>query len=138
VATHVSTALRNHYFGRHEATRIPGILGTGNFIFTRCAVGLHYVRHTGPTLFSRECGLPTKSTALRTHPQHTAGGLFVDQLWAYRTVRFVFPHDQRTISDVAVVGVRVRGRGLYGNGVTRGISGGHQRDPPLPLARSNS
>jgi hypothetical protein len=138
VATHVSIVLRNHYFGRHEATRISGILGAGDFVFTRCAVGLRYVRVTGSTLFSRKCGLPTKSAALRTRPQHTTGGLFVDQLCAYCTVCFVLPNDKRTISDVAVVGVRVGDSGLYRNGVTRGSSGGHQRDPPLPLARSNS
>jgi hypothetical protein len=138
VATHVSIVLRSHYLGRHEATRIPGIPGVGNFVFTRSAVGLRYVRHTGPTLFSRKHGLSTKSTALRTHPQHTIGGLFVNQLCAYRTVRFVLPNDKRAISDVAMVRVRLGGRGLYGNGDTCGSSGGHQRDPSLPLARSNS
>ena len=138
VATHVSTALRKHYFGRHEATRMHGILSAGNFISTRHALGLRYIRLTGPTLFSRKCGLQTKSTALRTHPQHTAGGLFFDQLSAYCTVRFVLPDDKRTISDVAVVGVHVGDCGLYCNGDTRGSSGGHQRDASLSLARSNS
>ena len=138
VATHVSTALRKHYLGRHEATRIHRIHSAGNFVPTRYAVGVRYVCLTGPTLFSRKCGLQTKSTALRTHPQHTAGGLFFDQLSAYCTVRFVLPDDKRTISDVAVVGVRVGDCGLYCNGDTRGGSGGHQRDPSLSLARSNS
>jgi len=138
VATHVSIVLRNHYLGHHEATRILGIPGAGNFVFTWCAVGLRYVRLIGPTLFSRKRGLSTKSTALRTRPQPTAGGLLVDQLCAYCTFRFVLPNDKRTISDVAVVGIRVGGRGLYCNGNTRGSSGERQRDPPLPLARSNS
>jgi hypothetical protein len=53
-------------------------------------------------------------------------------------VRFVLSNDKRTISDVAVGGIRVGGRGLYYNGDTRGNSRGHQRDPSLPLARSNS
>jgi hypothetical protein len=138
VATHVSTALRKHYLGRHEATRIHRIHSAGNFVSTRYAVGLRYVCLTGPTLFSRKCKLQIKSTALRTHPQLGAGGLFFGELSAYCTVRFVLPNDKRTISDVAVVGVRVGGRGLYCNGDTRGSSAGHQRDPPLPLARSNS
>ena len=138
VATHVSTALRKHYLGRREATRIHRILSPGNFVSTRYAVGLRYVCHTGPTLFSRKCGLQTKSTALRTHTQHGAGGLFFRQLSAYCAVRFVLPNDKRTISDVALVGVRVGGCGLHCNGDTRGSSRGHQRVPPLPLARSNS
>ena len=138
MATHVSIVLRNHYFGRHEATRIPGIPGAGNFVFTTCALGLRNVRVARPTLFSRQCGLPTKSTTLRTHPQHTTGGLFVDQLCACCAVRFVLPDDKRTVSNVAVVGVRVGGRCLYCNGDTRGSSGGHQRRPSLPLARFNS
>jgi hypothetical protein len=127
VAAHVSSLLRNHYFGRHEATRIHRIPGAGDFVFARCAVGLRDVCLTRPVLFSRKCGLPTKSTALRTHPQHTAGGLFLDQLCAYCTVCFVLPNDKRTISDVPVVGVRVGGRGLYCNGDTRGrrwVAGG--------------
>ena len=138
VGTHVSTVLRNHYFGSHEANRISGIPGAGDFVFTRCAVGLHYVRVTGSTLFSRKYGLPIKSAALRTRSQHNTGGLFVDQLCAYCTVRFVLPNDKRTISDVAMARVRVGGRGLSRNGATSGISGGHQREPSLPLARSNS
>lgn len=107
VVIHVSITPRSHYFGHHEATRIPGIPGAGNFVSTRRAVGLRYVCLTGPPLFSRKCWLPLKSTALRARPQHTAGDLFVDQLSAYCAVRFVLPDDKRTISDVAVVGVRV-------------------------------
>ena len=110
----------------------------GDFVFARCAVGLRYVRVTGPTLFSRKCWLQTKSTALRTHPQPAAGGVFFGELSAYCTVRFVFSNDQRSISDVPVVGVRVGGGRLYHHGDTRGISGRHQREPPLSVARSNS
>lgn len=138
VATHVSTALRKHYLRRHEATRIHRILSAGDFVSTWYAVGLRYVCRTGPALFSRECGLQTKSTALRTRRQHAAGGPFFDQLSAYCTVRFVLPDDQRTISDVSVARVRVVGRGLYCNGDTRGTSAGHERDPSLPNARFNS
>src|SRR5258705_10022356 len=97
------------------------MLSAGNFVSTRYAVGLHCVCFTGTTLFSRKCGLQTKSPALRRHPQHGAGGPFFGELSAYCTVRFVLPNDQRTISDVALVGLRVGGSGLYRHGDTRGI-----------------
>ena len=125
VATHVSTPLRRHYLGRHEDTRLRGISGAGDFVFTRRAVGLRYVCNTWPTLFSRKCGLQNKSTALRRHPQHGAGGLFFEELSAYCPVRFVLHNDQRAIPDVAVVGLRVGGLGLYCNGATRGTGAGH-------------
>ena len=35
VATHVSIVLRNHYFGRHETTRISRIPAAGDFVSTR-------------------------------------------------------------------------------------------------------
>jgi len=138
VVIHVSIVLRSHYPDRHEAPYVSGIPGSRDFVAARGPVGLRYVRLTGPTLFSRQCGLQTKSTALRTHTQPGAGGLFFRQLSAHCTVRFVLPNDKRTISDVAMVGVRVGGGGLHCNGDTRGSSGGHQRNPPLPLARSDS
>ena len=138
VASHIPTAIREHYFGRHENTRLPGIPGLGDFVFSRHAVGLCYVCHTGPALFSRQCRLPTKSAALRNDPKHTAGNLFVDQLWAYCTVRFVLPDDERTISNVAMVRVCLGGRGLPRHGYTCGNRGGRQRGPSLPRAGSNS
>ena len=138
VATHVPEDRANQYRQCHEAARVFGIPCAWHFVFARQALGLHYIRRAGSTLFSRKCRLPIKSAALRTHPQHTTGGLFFEELSAYCTVRFVLLNDKRTISDVAVVGLRVGSPGLYRHGVTRGSSGGHQRDPPLPLARSNS
>lgn len=127
VAAHVSIAHRNPYFSRHEAARISGIPGVGNFVFTRCALGLRYVRLARPAVFSRKCRLPLKSPALRVRPQHSTGDPFVDQLCAHRTVRFFLPGDKRAISDVSLVGVRLGGFGKHYHGSTGGIGGGHQR-----------
>jgi len=134
VAAHVFTQLRTHYLRRHEDTRIRRILSAGDFVSTRYALGLHYVCRPGPALFSCQCGLQTKPTALRTRRQHPARAPFFNQLPAHRAVRFVLPNDQRTISDVAVAGVRVGSPGLYGNGAPRGTGAGHQRESSLPHA----
>lgn len=138
VAAHVPDDRAKQYRRCHEAARVFGISGAWHFVFARQALGLHYIRRAGPTLFSRKCRLPIKSAPLRTHPQHTTSGLLVGQLRAYCTVRLVLLNDKRTVSHVAVVGVCLGRRGLYWNGDTGGSSGGHQRVGTLPLARSNS
>ncbi len=137
MAIHVSIDRRNQYFRRYEAACVFGIPGAWHFVFPRNALGLRYIRVVRPTLFSRECRLPIKSAAVRTHPQHNTGGLLVNQLCAYRTVHLVLPNDKRTISHVAVVGIRLGSGGLHCNGDPSGSSGGHQRDRTLPLARSD-
>src|SRR6266498_1308725 len=63
--------------GAHEAARIFGIPCAWHLVFARQALGLHYIRRAGSTLFSRKCRLPIKSAALRTDPQHPTGGLLV-------------------------------------------------------------
>ena len=135
---HVSIKPRNPYAGRHEATGVSGISGARYFVFARRPVGIHYVRGAGPALLSRKCRLPNKPSAVRAYAESSVSRLLAGQLSARRTVRLVLYHDERPISPVALVGIRLGRRGLYRNGDTGGISGGHQRDSPLPHAGLSS
>lgn len=118
VATHVSIDPLNHYLGRHEGARLSRIRGAGHFVFSPHSLGLRYVRRAGLALLSRKRRLPIKSTAMRTHPQSAVGSLFFRQLSAYCAVCFFLPYDQRTISDVAMVRIRLGGADFYRNGIT--------------------
>src|SRR5437762_13179935 len=75
---------------------------------------------------------------MRARAQHTAGYLLSDQLCAYCAVCLVLSNDERTISYVSLVGVRLGGLGKRYHGDTGGIGGGHIGQRLLSLARFDS
>lgn len=97
MAIHVPIVVGNHYFGRHEDNRVPGIPGPWTFGSAGQTVGVCDLRRIGPALLSRQCRLSNTPAPVRTHAEYGASCLLAGQLAAHRAVRLVLSHDQRTI-----------------------------------------